>query len=442
MRNQVFLLLLTLVFGFTVFQYGGVTPREWSLTLAALCLLSFAVWLSGSALPSAPGLSPVSSILAAAVIGYVGFQLLPLPAGWLLFLSPNRAGIARALDPIHPIRFAALSVSPQITFAHLLRLLAYLQIFFLIRHFAFQLIQRPWLLVLPLLAVASVESSIGLVQHFETGGYATGTYANHGHLGGLLEMTLPLSLVLIPIAFRRARRKGTESASKAVLVCALLACSALILAGLLYTASRMSLVVAGLAITILGVLVPGSRRNRFVIASLSAATGLSLLVLAAPFTLVTRFEGGLTSEVRLQIWKDSVKLIAHYPVFGCGLGTFASAVQKYRAATPLALVDFAHNDYLQLFAELGVIGFLPVIALGALTIRNTFAVARGETNESRRLIAIACGVSLVGIAVHSLVDFQFYIPANVMAAAWIAGLASGIGAHRAGGVSGGGRTAG
>jgi O-antigen ligase len=307
--------------------------------------------------------------------------------------------------------------------------LAYVLVFLLARELSFRLASRVWLLALPLLVIASFESALGLVQHFETGGYATGTYANHGHLAGLLEMVLPLTLALALAASGRANREARESAATAARVCLLLACGALILLGLLYTSSRMGFAAAVTAFGVMGVLALGSGRQRSVALLLAAGAALTFLLLAAPLSLISRYESGLTAEVRLQIWHDTLGLIANYPVFGCGLGTFVSAIQKYRASTPIALVDFAHCDYLQLLAELGLVGFLLLMALAGLIVRDVFTAALGEPRRAARLMAMACGASVVAIAVHSLVDFQFYIPANVMIAAWIAGIAGGIGAR-------------
>jgi len=424
-RDLIASFVLAVIILFTVFNWAGVTPREWSFTLVAICLLSLFVWLSRAANALAPPLSPALSLMAAALFVYVGFQLVPMPLGWLRILSPNRFEIVQMLAPIHNQAWAPLSVSPQLTFAQLLRLLGYFLVFCLTRELGFQLQNRLWVVIAPLFLVASVESSIGLVQHFTTGDYGMGTYANHGHLAGLLEMVLPLTLIMIPICLR-AKRTGIESTGSVAIVCALVACSALILIGLLYTSSRMGLAAAAVSMVVLAILALRSGGKR-TYAVFVAAAALVFLLVSAPLSLVSRYEPGLTAEVRLQIWSDTLKLIAHYPVFGCGLGAFVSAVQKYRAATPLALVDYAHDDYLQLFAELGVAGFLLVTGLGVTVVRGILRTLRNESNQPARLLAMACAASLAAIAVHSLVDFQFYIPANVMVAAWIAGIAHGIG---------------
>lgn len=397
-----------------------MTPREWNVTLLALCLLSLYAWLSTPEKSFAPGLGRATSFLVLAIFAYAGLQLMPLPVDWLRILSPSRFDIVQGLAPIRREPWASLTVSPQITFAHLIRLLAYLLVFCLTSELSFHWRKRAWLLAVPLVLIASAESLIGLVQHFLSGNFATGTYANHGHLAGLLEMTLPLVVVLV----LRAR-----SEIRKIQLSALVASGVLILLGLVYTASRMGLAASAVSMIILAILafVPHGNQRAALFIVVAALASLAILLFSAPLILVSRYEGGLTSEVRLQIWRDTLRLIAHYPVFGCGLGTFVSAVQKYRAAIPLALVDYAHNDYLQLLAELGAIGFALLMILAALMASAIFSSLRREPSRTGRLLLMACIASLSAIAVHSLVDFQFYIPANMMTAAWIAGLAHGIG---------------
>jgi O-antigen ligase len=86
-------------------------------------------------------------------------------------------------------------------------------------------------------------------------------------------------------------------------------------------------------------------------------------------------------------------------------------------------VDYAHNDYLQVLAELGVFGFAAgLIFVGRLvqrTARGTF-YAR---SVDERYLSIACLAAMTAILLHSVVDFNMYVPANGFAFAWIAGAA-------------------
>jgi O-antigen ligase len=89
----------------------------------------------------------------------------------------------------------------------------------------------------------------------------------------------------------------------------------------------------------------------------------------------------------------------------------------------LLTVDFAHNDYLQLLAELGLAGFAIGAALAFSIVSMGLRGAMKSSDPEGRYFAVACVGALSAIAVHSLVDFNLYIPANAMLLAWIAGMA-------------------
>ena len=87
------------------------------------------------------------------------------------------------------------------------------------------------------------------------------------------------------------------------------------------------------------------------------------------------------------------------------------------------LVDYAHCDYLQIAAELGVPG--GVLVFGAifwilgLTVRHCSRAGR----EHDKAISLACLGSITAILLHSLADFNLYIPANALVFAVVLALA-------------------
>ena len=88
--------------------------------------------------------------------------------------------------------------------------------------------------------------------------------------------------------------------------------------------------------------------------------------------------------------------------------------------------DFAHNDYLQLLAELGWVGFAIGATLAFSVVRMAVQRAVRSADPEARYFALACAGALAAILVHSFADFNFYIPANAMLLAWIAGMTAGL----------------
>jgi O-antigen ligase len=87
-------------------------------------------------------------------------------------------------------------------------------------------------------------------------------------------------------------------------------------------------------------------------------------------------------------------------------------------------VNFAHNDYLQVLIEGGVIGFGIGLMLLVLVLRSSVKAAVYARSLDDRLLSIACISSFIAILLHSFVDFNMYVPANAFAVVWIAGISA------------------
>jgi O-antigen ligase len=99
---------------------------------------------------------------------------------------------------------------------------------------------------------------------------------------------------------------------------------------------------------------------------------------------------------------------------------------RFKVFEPLVTDDFAHNDYLQLLAELGVVGFAIGATLAFSVVRMAVRRAVGSRDPGARYFAVASAGALAAILLHSLADFNLYIPANAMLLAWIAGMTAGL----------------
>jgi O-antigen ligase len=430
------LVALALSLAWALLLRAGVHPSDWVSTVLFAGCISLVYWMFVRRRLVAPPLPLWVRCVIWALPCYCALQLLPLPMSLLRFLSPARAELLSALAPVLPgITKAPLSVNPPLALLWGFSLLCYIAVFFLVRELSWRFTERPWVAVLPLIAVAAVEAALGMMQI--SAGWpnaeGTGTYTNRDHFSGMLEMILPLSVMYGWSILRRRRENFEQSIWPAVNVCVVWALSALLLVAIVYSLSRMGFFVALCSLFVIAALSFGprlpSQNFRMVSLTLLAVGTLAMFIFLPPDQLIERFaemsaSGKISADTRLYFWKETLSLVGEFRWFGCGLGGFESTFLKYQGIASAFRVEMAHNDYLQYMAELGLVGFsILVAAIAGILI----PVAKGiiqVTDENRRLLLVACAGSFMAIGVHSLVDFNLYIPANGMILAWIAGVAS------------------
>jgi len=100
-------------------------------------------------------------------------------------------------------------------------------------------------------------------------------------------------------------------------------------------------------------------------------------------------------EKKVSYWRETVKIIERHPLIGVGVGNFS--LKETRAA---------HNSYLQIWAEMGILGLL-----SWLTIVFIF-VKKGMKNLYSKNSYYSLGILMSGLSFlsHNLIDFSFFIP--------------------------------
>ncbi len=93
-----------------------------------------------------------------------------------------------------------------------------------------------------------------------------------------------------------------------------------------------------------------------------------------------------------------------------GLGAYAPAYTVFDTLSGLEMVEQAHNDYLQIMADAGIIGLVIGIAFLILFFREGLRNIRVQ-NVSRRGIAVGAFAGCSAILIHSLFDFVLHITA-------------------------------
>lgn len=122
---------------------------------------------------------------------------------------------------------------------------------------------------------------------------------------------------------------------------------------------------------------------------------------------------------RIPLYQAALATIEKSPVSGAGLGT--TTVQEYIAAHNLYHAEapyvHAHNIYLELWVEAGILGFVGFLSSMLWNIKNAAHEVRHCTNTAARTITCACVASLCGAMVAGLADYLWNYP-RVMSMFW------------------------
>jgi O-antigen ligase len=106
-------------------------------------------------------------------------------------------------------------------------------------------------------------------------------------------------------------------------------------------------------------------------------------------------------------------MFAAHPITGVGLGGYWIAITAYHDASGLMTPQEAHNDYLELLASGGLVGFaigVWFVVMVVRAVRANLAINTGYT----RALRLGAVLGIIGVAAHSLVDFGLHILVNAI----------------------------
>lgn len=195
---------------------------------------------------------------------------------------------------------------------------------------------------------------------------------------------------------------------------------------LLVTGSRSALLSFTPTILILGFLSFTSYKPQQVIKKWSGPflTGLAALFINISIdnSLLSRF-GSVANEVsdphnpRSMLFKGALDIYNEYNFFGSGIGTYPTMYNQVRKEYS-ELGYFAHNDYLQILSETGVLGlvsFLGLLTLCIIYLKNSIKERKQHSNLTYST-ALPISLWLTGLFIQAMFYFVFYIPATSLLA--------------------------
>ena len=298
-----------------------------------------------------------------------------------------------------------------------------------------------------LTAVVLILAGSQFIEYWQYKGEMLGVFFSHGVTTELLALMLPLQLTVYlttksrglavitfaaagsgAIAMLLTLRRGALLGT----VVAILLIAVAMARGWLRIPDRWRLILAGAAILILLVGLFTFKREQL-LSRLRSAVRIETPTGARASDI------GLTS--RLSMWLTAWEMGKRNPVFGVGNGGFPAEYGSYRryfienprfakVAEASEAEDFdevrapqAHNEYLQIFVELGIFGLLLTLAFWAYVLWILFRARR--STESEWVIGALAGLLAFGVS-SAMSAFSFRYSPGAVVSACVAGLGCAI----------------
>jgi len=433
-------------------SWAGVPVAVFALATGIIGMLERRLSGSNSTQPRVPYRGVM--IAMATLVAAIGVQLVPLPASMVSRLSPNREvadfekllAVADRRDPelvlVRPAdALRPLSIVPSRTWYGLGFVVA-LSVF--VVGAAHGVTVVGVVRIVPALAVlAVVVAALGIYQGGTKsptffglytpllGNLDSAPFVNRNHQAAWLVMVMSLvfgtffggvirsAKAALPTWRARILWLSSKDASADIL---LLFTSLIIAIAVLATDSRAGAGMLVLAVFTIAIL--SSRNLSSTIRVLTVTTAAVGMVLAA-FTISgavvaervvrTPWLAWSTTDERLPVWRDSLNIAREFWMTGTGFNTYGTSMLHYQTVSDGFRYIEAHNDYLQIAAEGGLLVGIPaalLIAAFVREIRRRFREGRDDTVTYCQRIGAVTGLAVV--AVQSLVDFPLQMPGNAV----------------------------
>ena len=378
-------------------------------------------------------------------------QVVPLPQAAVAALSPHARRVAAAFSLAPLPAWMPVSITPRDTAVALAVALGAAALFVSVRAAAARggvrtLVRGVALAGLALAAIGIAQDATGGGQMYwrwrpvDDGPAPFGPFVNRNHFAtwAILAASLTAGHLAAHAAAHRASR--AHASWRRALAAALDGRAALLLAALLMLALAVAVSLSrsgllGLGAAAVTAFVLQRRRRRHDAAAASTAwgwtAGIALLILAlavltrvGPTALAGRVAAADVAVAdRVTIWRDTVPIVRDFRVTGAGLGTFERVMAVYQRSHPGVLFNQAHNHYLHLAAEGGLLVTIPVLFVLVSFVR---AAAAGLDRDRSPILWLRIGAlsGLAGVAVQSVWETGLTTPANAALAAIAAAVAT------------------
>ena len=263
-------------------------------------------------------------------------------------------------------------------------------------------------------------------------GYAQ--FINRNHFAFLMEMSVGLLMGILLKGRLSEGRRFAGWVATGILIFASISVNSrggiMSLAGLTILAFFLHFLTKNNALFRRGGGETGQTRKIRLAKTFAAAAGSALLVFGIS-VFIPAFVGGdavasrmsrISQEMNLvesrgvsraDIWNSTWELIREKPITGSGFGAYGVAITRFDQTGGKFSLQQAHNDYLEILANGGVVTMLLVIVFAFLVLKKSLT-AFGSGDHFRRSACFGALLGICGVFLHSVADFGLHVVGNAL----------------------------
>ena len=433
--------MLVAILAWTTFAFGGVYPS--TLVLPALLVAALAVAYRPAVLHRA-GHAALDAPLAVA-FGAILLQLLPLPRSVVGLISPSAIDVADRISLVNRGDALPLAIDLQDASGAALIVAGSLLLFIVARQIfdtgGVRTVVRGLAaaaIVLACVAIAQDATGAGLMywrwRPVYERAYPFGPFVNRNHFAAWAMMVVPLCIGYLVAHTEAHTHRGPATWRRRVLALLdgrawlLLAATVLLIVATVVSLSRSGMVGLGCGLAVGGGLALRRARETerepraLVITAVVGAAALGAIMLRVdPASVADRVAAtGSGLMGRSEIWRTTLQVIGDFWTTGTGVGTYQTAMVLYQQPTGV-IFNQAHNQYLQVAAEGGLLVGLPVAAALVAFARGSLDALRAD-RSGMYWLRVGAASGLAAVAVQSLFESPLLTPANAAVAAVLAAI--------------------
>jgi O-antigen ligase len=418
--QSIIFVLLCIILVFSTVAYGAV--ETWAFGFLTILIGAIAVlWLVESFIKKEFRFN--TNFLQIPIIGLILIglvQLLPL----------KNADIPSNALSISVV--SSLSLNPYSTKIAVIQLVIYL-IFFAAVYTFIDTHRRMKKIAVIVIIFASTMAFFGILQWLANPQGIYGwrptpqaipfaSFVNRHHFASFMVMTLGLTLAILV-------GKATKEDKRLLLIIAII----LMGISVILTSSRGGLLsLLGVIVFVLIVNLSNRKNETGDTTDEKTNSKRKLTYLGGGFALVFAFFAvvlmlggdqavlrgvGITSQEdftsgRTQFWSVAWEIFKNHPIIGAGLDAFATAYPQYDTWNGNFRIEQAHNDYLQILTDAGILGFICISAFIYLLFKQGLQIIKTERDAFRQSLALGGLAGCLGVLIHSFFDFPLRTPSN------------------------------